>query len=76
MRKPHNAPYNIKRDRRYTVAREWCGYPEARFVARFCDKWLGQAPTEAEAYRIAQTHEDQRQADIAGLARVVLKAEA
>lgn len=32
-----------RRDRRYTIAREYCGYAQPRHVARFCGDWLGQA---------------------------------
>ena len=32
----------IESDSRYTITREFCGYETARFVVRFCDKWIGQ----------------------------------
>lgn len=44
-------------DKRYTVALEFCGYPEARYVVRFCDKWLGQSANLNDAIFIAICHQ-------------------
>lgn len=33
----------IKSDSRYTISQEFCGYPEARFILRFCDEWVDQS---------------------------------
>ncbi len=30
-------------DKRYSVALEYCGAPGQRYVARFCDEWIGQS---------------------------------
>lgn len=45
-----------RRDRRYTVAREYCGYPKPRHVARFCGEWLGNAANRRAALAIARGH--------------------
>lgn len=44
------------RDKRYTVAKEFCGYAEARYVARFCGEWIGQSkfPTSAAMLAIGE----------------------
>ena len=47
-----------KKDNRYTVTREWCGYSTPRYVARFCGSWIDQAETKAEAWEHAQGHYD------------------
>lgn len=44
------------RDKRYSVTTEHCGYPTRRFVARFCDLWIGQAATRPGAIAIVRTH--------------------
>lgn len=33
----------VSSDKRYTVTKEFCGYPEARFVVRFCGEWVAQS---------------------------------
>ncbi|TAJ74133.1 MAG: hypothetical protein EPO45_17175 [Sphingobium sp.] len=43
-------------DRRYTVAPEYCGSAEQRFVARFCGVWLGRSATRAGAVAIIRAH--------------------
>ncbi len=49
-----------RRDCRYVVCREFCGYAEARFVARFCDEWIGQGETYEEAVSLAEQHNTKR----------------
>lgn len=44
------------RDRRYAVAREFCGHTRAQHVVRFCDAWLGSAPTHGAALNIVAAH--------------------
>lgn len=44
------------RDRRYTVAPEYCGLAERCFVARFCGDWLGRSATRAGAVAINRAH--------------------
>ena len=29
------------RDNRYSIQQEFCGYPQAMWVARFCGEWIG-----------------------------------
>lgn len=48
----------MKLDRRFTIAKEFCGYSTPRYVARFCGEWLGQAETRAEARLIAINHKE------------------
>ena len=43
---------------RYVVRLEFCGQSEPRYVARFCDDWLGQMITEPAAWQLAQDHHD------------------
>lgn len=58
-----------RRDRRYTIAREYCGYPQQRHVARFCGDWLGQAKTPSAAQAIAAGHAANRNTIIEGSTR-------
>lgn len=44
------------RDRRYTVAPEYCGCTGRRFAARFCGVWLGRSATRAGAIAITRAH--------------------
>ncbi|OHT21619.1 hypothetical protein [Edaphosphingomonas haloaromaticamans] len=44
------------RDRRYTVAPEYCGLAGRCFVARFCGDWLGRSATHTGAAGIARAH--------------------
>ena len=37
------------KDRRYTVAQEYCGQSGKRWVARFCGEWIGQSPSYSGA---------------------------
>lgn len=55
----------IKDDPRYTIAKEWCGYANARWVARFCGDWLGQGESMSDAQMICLAAADQRERDIA-----------
>ena len=43
-------------DRRYTIAREYCGHARPRFVARFCGDWLGQSRRRHRAVAITAAH--------------------
>lgn len=56
------------RDRRYRVAREFCGAPRARHVARFCGDWIGQAGSRRGALALVEAHQAARAAAIAALA--------
>lgn len=57
-----------KRDRRYRIAREFCGAPRARHVARFCGDWIGQAGTRRAALDLVKAHQAARTAAIDALA--------
>lgn len=46
----------IPNDARYTCRLEWCGYPERRFVVRFCGDWIVQASKLGEAVAVAIAH--------------------
>lgn len=50
----------ISSDARYTVAKEFCGQSEARFVARFCGEWIGQSLSYPHAVMLATSHRLQR----------------
>lgn len=54
----------VKEDKRYTIALEWCGWPERRYVVRFCGDWVGQDPTKAGAAMIYIAHADKRQREL------------
>lgn len=43
----------VSSDSRYTVAREFCGHAEPRFVVRFCGDWVGQRTTYPAAVTLA-----------------------
>jgi hypothetical protein len=43
-------------DRRYTITKEFCGYPDARFVARFCGDFIGQSLFYSSAVAKAVGH--------------------
>lgn len=50
----------ILKDSRYTIAKEFCGQPEARFVVRFCGEWIGQSKFYSSAVMLAVGHNAQR----------------
>lgn len=35
--------YPIKSDSRYSIALEFCGHPEKRYVLRFCDEFIASS---------------------------------
>lgn len=47
---------NGKSDLRYTVDKEFCSYEEERFVARFCEEWIGQSIDKDGAIMACQKH--------------------
>jgi hypothetical protein len=51
-------------DKRYTIAREYCGYDTPRWVARFCGDWIGQAPHRQGAQALAEEHDDLRKIEM------------
>lgn len=48
------------KDRRYSIEREFCGYVGPRFVARFCDEWIGQSETKEGAEALVDAFEARR----------------
>ena len=36
-------------DKRYSIAREYCGYDTPRWVVRFCGDWVGQSSSQQGA---------------------------
>ena len=47
-------------DQRYTIAKEFCGYAKARWVARFCGEWIGQDLHKSGALMLCIAHADAR----------------
>lgn len=54
----------MSRDRRYTLAREWCGFLRPQWVVRFCDAWVGCAPSRGLAVEIRDAHAAERAAQL------------
>lgn len=50
----------IKRDGRYDVKPEFCGFETQRYVVRFCRDYVGVADTESDAYALAVWHDAER----------------
>lgn len=48
--------YPVRRDRRYTVARECAGHLKPVWVARFCGEWIGCSMFRGSAYMLAVGH--------------------
>ncbi len=59
----------LRRDRRYQIRREYCGYVRARHVVRFCGEWLGQASNRAAAEAVVAAHKTARNALLTGAGR-------
>lgn len=57
---------HFKGDARYTLTREYCGYAEPRYVVRFCDDWVGQGETKADAAMLYIAHSDARERVLRG----------
>jgi hypothetical protein len=47
-------------DKRYTIRPEFCGYPTARYVVRFCGTWVGQRASLRAATILALSHKASR----------------
>jgi hypothetical protein len=61
------------KDKRYSIALEWCGHEKPMHVVRFCDRWVGCAINKTAAQRLANEHARQRNAvlfDRAGASNV------
>lgn len=50
----------ISKDARYTIQKEYCGYPEPRFVVRFCGEFIGQSKFYGSALMLAVGNSCQR----------------
>lgn len=50
----------LKTDKRYTIDKEFCGYPGARYVLRFCGAWVSQHRELSDAQKAVKTHEEAR----------------
>lgn len=56
-----SAMQKTEADARYSIAREFCGHANgARYVARFCNEWLGERETKNEARALCESYEAQR----------------
>ena len=58
-----------RRDRRYRIAREYCGAARPQHIARFCGEWIGFAPNRAAARDIVVAHRAARDAILNGEAQ-------
>lgn len=47
-------------DNRYSINKEWCGQTEAKFIIRFCNRWIDKADTIEQAEEIALRHAEAR----------------
>lgn len=47
-------------DKRYSIAREYCGYDTPRWVVRFCGDWIGQHASKEGARALAEAHAEER----------------
>lgn len=52
---------HLPSDRRYTVRREFCGYPDPYWVARFCGEWIGASKFKGSALMLAIGHKTKRE---------------
>lgn len=50
----------LRRDRRYSIQPEFCGFGDRRFVVRFCREYIGVGDTESEALSFAVWHDSER----------------
>jgi hypothetical protein len=50
----------IKSDSRYAITQEYCGYPEPRYVLRFCGEWIAQSISKASMVTRAVGHKAMR----------------
>ena len=52
--------YPIHKDSRYTITREYCGQPDARYVLRFCGDFIAQSMRRAALITRAAMHNAMR----------------
>jgi hypothetical protein len=55
-----DGPLTGKKDKRYTIALEYCGYVEPRYVLRFCDRWIMCSLDVSGATLTAINHNSER----------------
>ena len=48
-----NVINQMKRDKRFQINQEFCGYKQAQYVLRFCNGFVGCKPTLNEAWDLA-----------------------
>lgn len=51
-------------DARYTIALEYCGCQEPRWVARFCGDWVGQDKYKSGAIMLCVAYADKREMEV------------
>lgn len=51
---------NGQPDTRYSINKEFCGYPEPRYVLRFCGEWIGQSRFYSSVLTLAVGHNAKR----------------
>lgn len=56
--------HSLKKDDRYTIAKEWCGHPQMRWVIRFCGEWVGYSPHLTLAINLAQVDYEKRKKEL------------
>lgn len=66
----------IKDDPRYTIDREWCGYPQPRYVLRFCGDWIAQSISRSSMATRAVGEATMREARLRGECAAILGVEA
>lgn len=65
---PPTTEVPMPKDRRYALQREWCGHARPRWVARFCDQWIGSSASALGGRHLIADHAANRLAQIQGLA--------
>jgi len=58
-------------DKRYSIAKEYCGYAKPRWVARFCGEWIGQGEHKSDALMLCIAHADKREREILALSAAI-----
>lgn len=51
-------------DKRYSIALEFCGYREQRYVVRFCRSFVGQKQSYIQALQLKHAHNRERLSEI------------
>jgi hypothetical protein len=47
---------SLRKDTRYSIQLEYCGYARRRWVVRFCGDWVGAGENRTDANAIARRH--------------------